>query len=67
MSVAAVTVSVVDPETVVAGIAAVIVVIPWVRAVARPSLPMAADMVATVLSEDVQVTWVVRSCVDLSE
>src|SRR5215510_1342307 len=59
--VAAVTVSVVEPET--APDVAVIVVGPRALAVARPSDPPAFEIVATAVSEDDQVTAVVRSCV----
>jgi hypothetical protein len=64
-SVAVVTVSVVDAET--PPTAAVIVVIPAATAVALPLEPAALLMVATAVSDEVQVADVVTSCVLLSE
>jgi hypothetical protein len=64
-SVAGVTVSVVDPETLPD--AAVIVVVPAAADVANPLLPAALLMVATPVEEELQVTVFVRFCVVLSE
>ncbi len=58
--VAAVTVSVVLPET--PPKVAVIVVVPAATDVARPAL----SIVATPVFDELQVTWVVKSCVVLS-
>ena len=41
--------------------------VPVARAVARPCDPAALEMVATEVFAEAQVTWVVRSCVELSE
>ena len=65
-SVAAVTVSVVDPLIVDCGSVAVIVVVPCATEVARPSLPDEFEMVAVLVVDEVHVTDVVRSCVVLS-
>src|SRR5437667_1903800 len=62
--VAAVTVSVVLPET--PPKVAVIVVVPAATDVARPCDPPALLIVATAVLDELQVTWVVRSCVVLS-
>ncbi len=64
-SVAAVIVSVVDPDTLPN--VAVIVVVPAVTEVASPCEPAALLTVATFIAEDVQVTEFVRFCVVLSE
>ena len=64
-SVAVVTVRVVDAET--PPTAAVIVVAPAAIAVALPLEPAALLMVATEVSDDVQLADVVRSCVLPSE
>jgi len=64
-SVAAVTVSVVDPD--ILPDVAVIVVEPAAAGVARPLEPAALLMVATPPVNEPQVTVVVRSCVVLSE
>src|SRR5256712_2850239 len=61
---AAVTVSVVLPET--PPKVAVIVVVPAATDVARPCDPPALLIVATAVLDELQVTWVVRSCVVLS-
>src|SRR6516165_8710371 len=58
---AAVTVSVVEP--LMLPMVALILELPVPLAVAKP----AAVMVATVVSAEAQVTWVVRTCVELSE
>ena len=63
-SVAAVTVSVVEPE--IASEVAVIVVGPAVLALARPSVPRTFEIVATASSDDDQVTAAVRSWVEES-
>src|SRR6186713_685444 len=63
-SVAAETVSVVEPET--APDVAVIVLEPTSAPVARPSEPAAFEIVATAVSDELQVTAVVRSCVEAS-
>jgi hypothetical protein len=55
-SVAAVTVSVVEPEMLLTGSVAVTVVVPPISAVARPMLPDAFEIEATVTSELDQVT-----------
>ena len=60
-----VTVRVVDAE--MPPTAAVIVVVPSATEVARPFAPAALLMVATEMSDDVQLADVVRSCVLLSE
>ena len=65
MSVAAVTVSAVEPET-LPNVAAM-VVLPTATLVARPLLPAALDTVAAEVLVEVQVAVVVRSCVELSE
>jgi hypothetical protein len=65
--VAAVTVNAVEPEILVAGSVAVIVVVPAVNAVALPMKPETILMVATPEAEELQVTMVVMSCVVLSE
>jgi hypothetical protein len=65
-SVAAVTVNVVVPATLVAGSVAVIVVLPTVTEVARPFDPPALLIVATAGAEEAQVTDVVRFWVVLS-
>src|SRR6266700_3997680 len=62
--VAAVTVSVVLPET--PPKVAVIVVVPAATDVAKPCEPPALLIVATAAPDELQVTWVVRSCVVLS-
>ena len=59
-----VTVKVVLPITV--SLVADTVVEPTPAVVAKPFEPAALLTVAIVLSEDAQVTWVVRSCVELS-
>src|SRR5437773_5282149 len=59
--VAAVTVSVVLPETPPS--VAVIVVVPAATDVARPCDPPALLIVATAVLDELQVTWLVRSCV----
>jgi len=64
-SVAAVTVSVVDPDLLPD--VAVIVVEPAVTDVAKPLEPAALLMVATPPADETQVTAVVRFCVVLSE
>ena len=64
-SVAAVTVSVVDPET--PPDVAVIVVVPAATGVANPSEPAALLIVATPVVDELQVTVVVRFCVVPSE
>ncbi len=64
-SVAAVIVSVVDPDTLL--LVAVIVVVPAVTEVASPCETAALLTVATFIAEDVQVTEFVRFCVVLSE
>ena len=64
-SVAAVTVRVDDPE--MSPDVAVMVVVPAVREVAIPFVPVTLLMVALLTSEELQVTDVVRSCVLLSE
>jgi len=64
-SVVAVTVSVVDPETLPD--AAVIVVEPADADVAKPMEPAVLLIFATVAFDEVQTTVVVRSCVVLSE
>src|SRR6266571_4729498 len=61
---AAVTVSVVLPET--PPKVAVIVVVPAATDVARPCDPPALLIVATAVLDELQATWVVRSCVVLS-
>src|SRR6266702_4654885 len=61
--VAAVTVSVVFPET--SPSVAVIVVVPAATDVAKPCDPPALLIVATEVLDELQVTWVVRSCVVL--
>ena len=63
-SVAAVTVSVVEPE--IAPEVAVIVVEPTALELARPSEPTAFEIVATPSSEDDHVTDAVRSWVEAS-
>jgi hypothetical protein len=65
MSVAEVTVSEVDPETLPN--VAVIVVEPAAIALANPSEPAALLMVAQYSADESQATAVVRSCVELSE
>src|SRR6266704_2021138 len=62
--VAFVAVSVVLPET--SPSVAVIVVVPAATDVAKPCEPPALLIVATPAAEELQVTWVVRSCVVLS-
>src|SRR2546428_456471 len=62
--VAFVTVSVVFPET--SPSVAVIVVVPAATDVAKPCEPPALLIVATAVLDELQVTWVVRSCVVLS-
>ena len=59
--IAAVTVSVVLPET--PPKVAVIVVVPAATDVAKPCEPPALLIVATPAAEELQATWVVRSCV----
>jgi len=64
------TVSPVDPVTLeppARATVALIVVAPALRGVNNPWEPTALLMVATALPADFQVTWVVRSCVDISE
>src|SRR5438309_11971286 len=61
--VAAVTVSVVFPET--SPSVAVIVVVPAATDVAKPSQPPAVLIVAAAVLDELQVTCVVRSCVVL--
>jgi hypothetical protein len=56
---------VVDAET--PPTAAVIVVVPSATEVARPFVPAALLMVATEVTDDVQVAAIVRSCVLLFE
>ena len=63
-SVAAVTVNVVLPVTV--SLVADTLVLPTPRVLAKPFEPEVLLTVATPLFEDAQVTWVVRSCVELS-
>ena len=63
-SFAAVTVSVVEPDTLPT--AAAMVVLPVATLVARPLLPEALDTVATVAFVEVQVAAVVKSWVELS-
>ena len=63
-SVASVTVNVVSPVT--SPLIADTVVLPTPAAVARPFEPAALLTVATVSSEEAQVTCAVRSCVELS-
>ena len=63
-SVASLTVNVVLPVTPL--LVAAIVVVPTLAIVARPFEPAALLTVATALSEEPQLTWVVRSCVELS-
>ena len=63
--VASVTVRFVDPE--MSPDVAVMVVVPAVREVAIPFVPVTLLMVALLTSEELQVTDVVRSCVLLSE
>lgn len=63
-SLAAVTVNVSEPEILVAGSVAVIVVVPADAEVAKPE---AILMVATLVAEDLHVTMLVMSCVVLSE
>ena len=60
-----VTLRVVDPETLPS--TAVIVVVPVATDVARPFVPAALLIVAIEISDDVQLTAVVRSCVLLFE
>jgi hypothetical protein len=60
-----VTLRVVDAET--PPTAAVIVVVPSATEVARPFVPAALLMVATEVTDDVQVAAIVRSCVLLFE
>ena len=60
-SVAAVTVSVVEPVTPAS--VALIVVVPTFSAVARPCEPAAFEIVAIVTTDDAHVTCVVRFCV----
>ena len=64
-SFAAVTVRVVEPETLPS--VAAMVVLPTATLVARPLLPAALDTVAAEVLVEVQVAVVVRSCVELSE
>ena len=64
-SVAGVTVSVVDPDTLPD--AAVIVVEPAATGVANPLEPAALLIVATPVLDELQATAVVRFCVELSE
>src|SRR5678809_366323 len=64
ISIASVTVKLVLPLT--APLVADTVVLPTPAVVAKPFEPAALLTVATALSEDVQVTCVVRSCVELS-
>ena len=66
MRAALVTVSVVVPGTFVAGSRALIVVVPAETDVARPRDPFALLMAATDISEELQVTDAVTSCVELS-
>jgi hypothetical protein len=63
---AAVTVSMVEPLIPLVGSVAMIVVTPTETLVARPLSPGALLAVATVSSEELQVTALVRSCVELS-
>ena len=65
VSVAAVTVNVVDPETLPR--VAVMVLLPTATDVARPMELVALLMVALVILEELQVTDAVISCVVLSE
>jgi hypothetical protein len=62
--VAAVTVSVVDPDT--APSVAVIVEDPGLTAVVTPVVPAVLLTVAIVGAEELQVTMLVRSCIELS-
>ncbi len=64
-SVAAVIVSVVEPETLPD--VAVIVVVPVPTAVASPFEPAALLIVAAAVLDELQVTAAVRFCVELSE
>ena len=64
---AGVTVNTVDPLTPVPESVAVIAVTPIDALVARPSVPDALLTLATPALEELQVTEVVRSCVELSE
>ena len=66
VSTAAVTVSVVEPPRLLPGSVAVMLVTPTETLVARPSLPGALLTVATVSSEELHVTALVRSWVELS-
>jgi len=54
------------PVMLVPGSVAVIAVVPVAALVARPSLPAALLIVATPVAEELQVTAVVRSWVELS-
>ena len=63
--VGSVTVNVVSPVT--PSLVADTVVLPTPAAVARPFEPAALLTVATAVSDEAQVTSVVRSCVELSE
>jgi hypothetical protein len=63
-STAAVTARSVDPEML--PLVAVMVVEPWLSAVPNPWEPAVLEMVATEVADEVQVTWVVRSWVELS-
>jgi hypothetical protein len=63
VSVAVVTVNVVESVSPVPGTVALIVVVPAINEVASPLKPAALLMIATAGAEDVQVTDDVRSCV----
>ena len=63
-SIAAVTVRVVEPETL--PLVAVMATVPTATLVARPSLPAALDTAATEIFVEVQVAAVVKSWVELS-
>ena len=65
LSTAAVTVSKVEPLTLPS--LALMVEVPVRTAVATPCDPEVFEMVATEVVAEAQVTWVVRSCVELSE
>jgi hypothetical protein len=48
-------------------IVAVMVDVPMATPVTTPCVPEALETLATAVSDDLQVTWLVRSCVELSE
>ena len=62
--IAAVTVRPVEPEML--PLVAVMVVEPWLTAVASPCEPAVLEIVAVPVNDDDQVTWALRSCVELS-